>query len=252
MRDDLRHWVRRDQAARHARRAAGENGSGDGHGRTSAAGTEATQLGPRRSHPSLREWDAVDSETDDEMAAFLERHPFDDDPWDRFNAEPVDEDEEMTSSIDDEDEYSRTSFHRAAIWARDQGMIPPFGSDLSTNEEMETVTNRSISSDDSTESGQDSDVTEQRPAVQRLTNRPARIVIDSDDESGSDSSSEEEEEDEVEANEDNDGIEEDTEDSSSDDSTPSPPRPAAVKQARMQMHRGRRGNRGGGRPQMRN
>ncbi|KAF7505391.1 hypothetical protein GJ744_000937 [Endocarpon pusillum] len=248
VRDDFSDWVRRDQAARRARRAARENRLGR-QDRATTVDTEAVEAELRHRYQDHPGWH-LDEDDDAEMAAFVERHPYDEQRWNTDTAETVDEDEEMSSAIEDEDEddESTTSFHRAAILARDGGMYPPFESDLSTNGEMETVTNGGNSSDASTESDDGSDATEPTPVVQRLANRPARIVIDSDDESSSDSSTEEEEEDEEETSgASNEEEEEETEESGDDDSTPSPPRPAAVRRARVEMHRGRRGIRGGGR-----
>ncbi len=248
----FREWMRRDNAARRTRRAGREHGRIDrqhrGQHRASTADSETTDSTIRRHYHGHPEYD-IGSGDDEEMAAFLERHPFNDQRWNTDNVETMDEDEEMTSTVDDEDGESTTSFHRAAIMARDRGMNPPFESDLSTNGsevrgEGETVTN---SSDESTESDDDS-TPEPTPTLQRLASRPARIVIDSDDESsdGSDSSEEDEEVNEVP---DPDEVESG---SSEEESPPSPPRTAAVRQARVQMHRGRRGGRGRGRPRMRN
>jgi hypothetical protein len=241
MQDDIREWAewaRRIQAARRARRAMRENERRDHRGRASTVETEDTDATMRRDYdhyPESRDY----SEEDEEMAAFLEGHPHDGHRQNTYTADPVDEDEEMSSTVDDEDQESTTRFYQAAILARDRGLNPRFESDVSTDGEAETATNggSGSSSDETTES--ESDTTEPTPTVQRLASRPARIVIDSDDESSSDSSSEEDDEtpsSQTNADED--------EDSSDDDSTPSPPRPAAVRQARVQMHRGRRGGRG--------
>lgn len=257
--DDFREWMRRDQEARHARRAARRMERRARRERAHTADTEETTstMMERHRHGAYD----VASEHEEEMAGFLERHPYND-HWNPGTSEPGDEDEEMTSAVDDDDRESTTSFHRAAILARDQGLHPPFESDLSSNGsetggEVETATNGN-SSEDSTESDDDSDTPEPGPTFQRLASRPARVVIDSDDDSSSDSSSSGEEEDEDHGNHVEDD-EEESDDSSEGDSTPSPPRPAAVRQARVQMHRNRnRGGRGGGRgrgrgrPRMRN
>jgi hypothetical protein len=242
MRPNSREWLR----AEGARRAAREN-RGTGHqDRASTAETDISHSDLERRYDDHMS-SGIDSEDDEEMPAFVERHPYDDRRWNANTAEAVDEDEEMTSA----DEESTTSFHRAAILARDRGFNPPFESDISTNGDGETITNASNSSEDSTDSEDDSDTPEPAPTTQRLASRPARIVIDSDDDSSSDSSSEEEDGPPTAAA--NRGLEEVTGISSSeDDSTPSPPRPAAARQARVQMHRGRRGGRGRGRPRLRN
>jgi hypothetical protein len=258
MQDDFRSWARRDEAARRAARQHGRTYRRDRLDRDSTVDTEAsdsTMMARYHNHPEY----GIDSEEDDdEMAAFLERHPFDDHRWNRDNAETMDEDAEMTSAIDEEDGESTTSFHRAAMLARDRSLNPPFESDISTNAsegegEGETVTNGSDNSDDSTDSDDDGDTPEPTRAVQRLASRPARIVIDSDDESGDDTSSSEEEE-EVDRGdvEDDEEEEEDDDELSDTESTPPPPRPAAARQARVQMHRGRRGGNSRGRPRMRN
>lgn len=248
MQDDFRMWVRRDEAARRARRAA----RGDQRRRRERHFTDETEVhgyaAMRGDHDHPEDVIASD---DEEVAAFLERHPH---HWNTDTTETVDEDEEMTTAGDEEDGESTTSFHRAAILARDRGMDPPFESDISTNGsdmggQGDATTNDNDSSDDSTDSDEESNTPEPMPAVQRLATRPARIVIDSSDEdSSSDSSSSGEEETTNDGNDDN----EDEEESSDNDSTPSPPRPTAVRHARVQMHRGRRGNRGRGRPRVRN
>jgi hypothetical protein len=252
MQDDFRSWARRDEAAQRAARQHGRTYRHDRLDRDSTVDTEAsdsTMMARYQDHPEY----GIDSEEDDEeMAAFLERHPFDDHRWNTDNAETVDEDAEMTSAVDAEDGESTTSFHRAAMSARDRGWNPPFESDISTNAseaegEWGTVTNGSNSTDGSTESDVDSDTPEPTRAVQRLASRPARIVIDSDDESSDDTSSSEEEVDEGNVEDD-----EDDDESSDTESTPLPPRPAAARQARVQMHRGRRGGNSRGRPRTRN
>lgn len=244
--DDFREWERRDQAARLARRTMRGVERHRRYGTASTADTHDYLMDHYEEHSE----DSAGSEGDDEIAAFLERHPIDDTRWDTSTAETVDEDEEMTSAMDDEDAESAestTSFHRAAILARDNGMNPPFSSDISTNasdgeEDGETATHDSNGSDESERSEDDEDTPEATPTVHRLANRPARIIIDSEDESDEDGSSSEEDD------EDNEGDEEEDEDGETDDdSTPSPPRPAAARQARVQMHRGRRGTRGRGR-----
>jgi hypothetical protein len=256
--DDFREWIRRDEEGRRARRAARQIERLNRQERASTADTEATTSTMMDRHHDHEAY-GVDSENEEEMAAFLERHPYNNGGWNTDTAETEDEDEDMTSAIDDEDGESTTSFHRAAIIARDQGMHPPFESDLSTNGsevggDAETATEGN-SSDDSTESENDSNTPEPTPAVHGLARRPARVVIDSDDDSSRDSSSSDEEEETHGQNDDDD--EEESDDSSGGDSTPSPPRPAAVRQARVQMHRnrhagGRGGGRGRGRPRMSN
>lgn len=247
MQDDFRQWVIRDQAERRARRAARES-SRLLHGHRSLMD---------HGHPVHPDHVMDGDQYDEEMGTYEEQHPYDYHPWHNDNGENVEEDEDMTSAIDEEDGESTTSFHRAAMIARDHGMNPPFESDLSTNAsegegegDGQTVTNGSNSSD-SSESNDDSDTPESTPAVPRPVNRPARIVIDSDDDSSDDSSkdSSEDEVGEEQQQADQDNSADDSSDDSNDSETtpPPPPRPAAARQARVQMHRGRRGDRGGGR-----
>lgn len=252
MQDDFRSWARRDEAAQRAARQHGRTYRHDRLDRDSTVDTETSDSAMMARYHDHPEYGIDSEEDDDEMAAFLERHPVDDHRWNTDNAETVDEDAEMTSVVDEEDGGSTTSFHRAAILARDRDWNPPFDSDIYTNAseteaEGETVTNGSNSSDGSTESDVESDTPGPTRAVQRLASRPARIVIDSDDESSDETSSSEEEVDEgnVEDDEDEDG-------SSDTEPTLLPPRPAAARQARVQMHRGRRGGNSRGRPRMRN
>jgi hypothetical protein len=251
----FREWVRRDQAARRARRAARENERNHYEDRASTADTEPpdlTTMGRYHDNPGY----GLESGDDEEMAAFLERHPYDDHRWNTDTAETGDEDEEMTSAMDEEDAESATSFHRAAIIARDRGLNPPFESDISITGSQgdgdgETATNGSDSSDDSTASEDESDTPEPSHGVQRLASRPARIIIDSDDDDDESSETSSSEEDDTDGNNGNNDDDDETETSSDEDSTPSPPRPAAVRQARLQMQRGRRPGRGRGRPRAR-
>jgi hypothetical protein len=253
MQDDFREWLRRDRAARGARlarRAARENESRSRQDRAPTADAYSTDSTMEGGYHDYSDYGA-DSENE-EAPAFVDRRPHNDNRWnaDAVETADEDEDEEMTSAMDEEDAESTTSFHRAAILARDQGMNPPYESDLSTNGsegegDGETVTNVSNDSDEPTESDDESDTPEPTPAVHRLASRPARIVIDTDDEDSSSDSSSSGEELPPNNNETDDDDEE-----SSDDSTP--PRPAAVRQARVQMHRGHRGGNGRGRPRTRN
>lgn len=257
MRADIREWVSEEQAARRARRAATQTRRNNHRDRASTADTEATDSTMTERYHDYPGY-GMESENG-VMAAIFERGSSDNHRWDTDNAETMDEDEdededeEMTSTTDAEDSESTTSFHRAAISARDRGLNPRFESDVSTHAseeegEGEIVINGGSSPDESTESD-DSGTPEPTPSVQRLASRPARIVVDSEDESSNSSSSEDEE-----GNEDNENDFQDQEDdeSSENDPTPSPPRPAAVRQARVQMHRGRRGGRGRGRPRIGN
>lgn len=235
-RADWREFVRRDQTALLERRAARERRRNNHQ-----------PVAPTSRYSSDSEYD------DEEMAAFVERHLSADPRLDMDIAEHMDVDEEMTSVVEDEDGESTTSFHRAAILARDRGLDTVSETDGSTSVsddegEGETVADSNSVSNVSTVPN-DSDTPEPTTAIQRLASRPARIVIDSEDES-SDSSNDEREEDEDDDDKDNDDDEE-AEESSYDESTPSPPRPAAVRRARIQMHRVRRGGRGRGRPRTR-
>lgn len=258
--EDFQEWMRRDREARRGRRASRERRRGYLRARGSPTDTEAANTTMMEHYHDELVY-GNHSGDDEDIVAFLQRHQPTEDPWDVDNAEDmeVDEDEDMTSAADDEDGESTTSFHRAAIHARDRGMNPPFESDLSTNAsetgaEDETTPHPFGSDSDDTTDSHDSDTPEPTPTTHRLASRPARVVIDSDDESNSDSSSSEEEEN-MRREEDEEGT---SNDSSSEDDDPasSPPRPAAVRQARVQMHRNRRGNegvaRGRGRPRRRN
>lgn len=244
MRQNRREWEIRDQSDPHARPATRENLAAvqAGRGPTVDTDTSHSEI-EHRYHDHMSS--GIDSEDDEEMPPFLERNLYDDPRWNGDTIGPVDEDEEMTSA----DEASTTSFHRAAILARDRGLNAPLNSDISTNGDGETVTNVSQSSEDSTDSEDDSDTPEPARTIQRLASRPARIVIDSDESSDDDSTTSEEEEDVPTTVHNGGGVDDPTAISSSseEDSTPSPPMSAAARHARVQQHRGRRGARGRGR-----
>jgi hypothetical protein len=251
MRQHRREWDNRDQTDPHARLTTRDNLASVQAARDSTVDTDANHSElERRYHEYMSP--GIDSEDDEEMPPFLEQHPYDDPRWNEDNTGPMDEDEEMTSA----DEASTTSFHRAAILARDRGLNPPLNSDISTNGDGEIVTNASQSSEDTTDSEDDSDTPEPARTVQRLASRPARIVIDSDESTEDDSTSEEEED--MPTSVHHGGVDHPTQISSSseEDSTPSPPASAAARHARVQAHRGRRGTTRGrgrarGRPRLR-
>ena len=256
--EDFREWMRRDQEARRGRRAVREIQRRNRQARVSTADTEGTTSTMVENYHDEIAYGNGGAD-DEEIVGFLARHPITERRWNSDMAEDIDEDEDMTSDVDDEDGDSTTSFYRAAILAQNQGMNPPFESDLSTNvsetgAEDETATTNGSDSDEMTESD-DNDTPGPTPTVQRLASRPARVVVDSDDESSSDSGSSEEDENNQHDNDDDDD-EESSDDSSEDDPTSSTPRPAAARQARVQMHRSRRGiggrGRGRGRPRRRN
>jgi hypothetical protein len=212
--------------------------------RASTVDTDATDTTMMGQYPDHRTEYGTDVEDDEEMAAFLERHPYYSGNWNSGGEGTVDDDEEMTSVGDGHDNASTTSFHREAMRARDNGMNPPFESDVETNGSEINYDDGSTTGDGHTSVGgsdDDGQTPEPTPAPRRLATRPARIMIDSDDD-------EEEESDDSSSGEDEDGEEDDSEGEDEDDSddddgesTPSPPRPAAARQARVQMHQDRRG-----------
>jgi hypothetical protein len=192
MRQNRREWGIRDHSGPRARVTTRDN----------VAAVQAVRGSPvdtDNSHSELEHHyhdhmsSGIDSEDDDEMPHFQEQgqNSYNDPHWNEDTTGGMNEDEEMTSA----DEASTTSFHRAAILARDRGLNPPFASDISSHGDGETVTNASQTSDESSDDSEDDSTPEPARTIQRLASRPARIVIDSDETSGDDSTTSGEDED---------------------------------------------------------